>query len=139
MLEPKLGSCRTQAENRWYFDKQSNECHIFPYTGCHGNKNNFETREQCQQICTRKPFHLTADVTELHNFPFLTSHTGKISKDLQSHPFAGDERKAGEKIDCEMTQWKRGICNVTCGDGYRWKSRAIIVSSTLTLTDWLCN
>lgn len=55
LLEPKAGACRTQAENRWYYDKLSQDCHIFPYTGCHGNKNNFETQELCQQTCTRKP------------------------------------------------------------------------------------
>lgn len=32
------------------------------------------------------------------------------------------------KIDCEVTEWKRTPCNVTCGDGYRFKSRAIVVS-----------
>lgn len=35
------------------------------------------------------------------------------------------------KIDCEVTEWKRTPCNVTCGDGHRFKSRAIIVSPKL--------
>lgn len=33
-----------------------------------------------------------------------------------------------EKIDCEVTAWKRTPCNVTCGEGFRWKFRDIVVS-----------
>ena len=54
LLDAKPGACRNLAENRWYYNKLSQECNIFPYTGCHGNKNNFETRELCQQTCSRK-------------------------------------------------------------------------------------
>jgi hypothetical protein len=38
-----------------------------------------------------------------------------------------------QKIDCEVTEWKKSPCNVTCGEGYRFKSRAIIVSSFINL------
>jgi hypothetical protein len=40
-----------------------------------------------------------------------------------------DQKKRDEeKIDCEVTHWKRAVCNATCGEGFRWKSRAIVVS-----------
>lgn len=54
MLDPKPGACRSHVVNRWYYDKYLQDCTTFPYTGCHGNKNNFESKEQCQQICASK-------------------------------------------------------------------------------------
>lgn len=54
MLDPKPGACRSHVVTRWYFDKYLQDCATFPYTGCHGNKNNFESKEQCQQICASK-------------------------------------------------------------------------------------
>lgn len=60
--------------------------------------------------------------------------TGKLNKGLQAYSLVNPGNpKTNEKIDCEVTEWKRSSCNSTCGDGYRWKSRAIIVSFYDTL------
>lgn len=66
--------------------------------------------------------HFSAVLHTLHSI-------GKINKGLQSYSLVNSQSpKANEKIDCDVTEWKRTPCNATCGDGYRWKSRAIIVS-----------
>lgn len=35
------------------------------------------------------------------------------------------------QVDCNITHWNRGPCNATCGEGYRVKTRTIIVTSKL--------
>lgn len=47
---PEPGTCRGSFE-RFYFDTKSGECHKFLYGGCDGNRNNFETKEECDVQC----------------------------------------------------------------------------------------
>ncbi|XP_006878139.1 PREDICTED: kunitz-type protease inhibitor 2-like, partial [Chrysochloris asiatica] len=44
------GPCRA-AFLRWYFDAEKNACDHFIYGGCHGNKNNHRSKEECMQRC----------------------------------------------------------------------------------------
>ena len=36
---------------RYYYDKETRQCHGFTYGGCPGNTNNFETVEACEEAC----------------------------------------------------------------------------------------
>ncbi|KAI6189901.1 hypothetical protein M3Y97_00058300 [Aphelenchoides bicaudatus] len=36
---------------KWYFDKNSRTCQEFTFGGCLGNKNNFQSKEACEQRC----------------------------------------------------------------------------------------
>lgn len=54
-LEPYEGYCRGGI-SRWYYDKDKQDCIIFGYSECGGNKNNFQSREQCLNTCLRKYF-----------------------------------------------------------------------------------
>ncbi|RLU15132.1 hypothetical protein DMN91_013019 [Ooceraea biroi] len=47
------GTC-TEKQSRWYFDQSENRCMPFYYTGCGGNKNNFESRDACESDCPPK-------------------------------------------------------------------------------------
>ena len=47
-----VGSCHRR-EKRWYFDKRSQLCRAFYYSGCGGNNNNFESIENCEQMCVK--------------------------------------------------------------------------------------
>ncbi|XP_077551055.1 papilin-like isoform X2 [Haemaphysalis longicornis] len=38
---------------RWWFNVKSGQCEQFVYGGCQGNKNNYETMQQCEQTCLR--------------------------------------------------------------------------------------
>ena len=37
---------------RWYFDGEVGVCRPFVYGGCGGNKNNFQTQEECRSSCS---------------------------------------------------------------------------------------
>ncbi|XP_063436800.1 eppin-like [Mytilus trossulus] len=48
---PKVtGPCKAYMP-RYYYSKKVKKCLRFIYGGCEGNKNNFETLEQCKQRC----------------------------------------------------------------------------------------
>lgn len=47
----EVGSCRALMY-RWYFNPETRNCSLFIYGGCHGNKNNFVSRESCHAVCS---------------------------------------------------------------------------------------
>ena len=49
-LEMKQGNC-SQKVTKWFYDKKARYCKQFDFTGCNGNENRFETRQQCTEIC----------------------------------------------------------------------------------------
>lgn len=44
------GPCKLW-EARWAYNSLMKQCHAFVYSGCEGNKNNFESREVCEETC----------------------------------------------------------------------------------------
>ncbi|KAI9559251.1 hypothetical protein GHT06_016040 [Daphnia sinensis] len=61
-LNREVGRCRASIQ-AWYFDKASNECKTFNYSGCSGNANNFNSKEACDKRCatTTNPCNLKMD------------------------------------------------------------------------------
>ncbi|TNN66628.1 Amyloid-like protein 2 [Liparis tanakae] len=51
-LEAETGPCRASMR-RWHFDMSQKKCVRFVYGGCAGNRNNFESEENCMGICSR--------------------------------------------------------------------------------------
>lgn len=49
-LDPARGSCKASM-NQWYFDKDANTCKQFTYGGCAGNKNRYDSKEECLSNC----------------------------------------------------------------------------------------
>lgn len=52
-LPPVEGQCGGN-ETRWYYDRRSDECAQFHYSGCRGNKNNFYTEDECRRDCQQR-------------------------------------------------------------------------------------
>ncbi|VDN99948.1 unnamed protein product [Rodentolepis nana] len=50
-LPREVGPCRSMLK-RWYFDVASGKCTDFIYGGCQGNDNNFETEDECENVCS---------------------------------------------------------------------------------------
>ena len=44
------GACKVNSD-RFYFEPRSGKCEKFVYTGCRGNKNNFQSLKDCQDFC----------------------------------------------------------------------------------------
>lgn len=49
-LPSEPGNCR-ENQLRYFYDRADGVCKRFTYTGCNGNRNNFESVEQCLQYC----------------------------------------------------------------------------------------
>ncbi|KAG8181902.1 hypothetical protein JTE90_026060 [Oedothorax gibbosus] len=47
---PETGVCKA-SHTRWYYDQEAGMCQIFIYGGCGGNRNNFESRDECYNKC----------------------------------------------------------------------------------------
>ena len=52
LMDQDPGPCRASFV-RHYYNKGKNGCEEFNYGGCMGNKNNFETIEECESICKK--------------------------------------------------------------------------------------
>ncbi|XP_058541759.1 eppin-like [Neofelis nebulosa] len=39
--------------HRWWYDKEKGTCSRFIYGGCKGNNNNFQTKDMCQNMCSK--------------------------------------------------------------------------------------
>lgn len=51
LLPYESGRCE-ERHRRYYYDRSYGICTQFLYTGCDGNENNFETLEECEELCS---------------------------------------------------------------------------------------
>ncbi|CAD7088135.1 unnamed protein product [Hermetia illucens] len=102
LLPPEVGHCRS-TNNRWFYDQGTQDCAIFPYSGCGGNDNNFESREDCLETC-------------------------RIENEKPPELEVGDLRleSIANKVDCKVSNWVIRPCNVTCGEGVMIKTRKVL-------------
>lgn len=57
---------------RWWYDKKNDTCSIFIYGGCQGNNNNFQTKDLCQNMCSKKR------ESQGPRYPILTRATWEV-------------------------------------------------------------
>lgn len=56
-LSNDTGPCRAM-KTRYYYNPKTGSCETFAYGGCQGNKNNFESLNDCQSKCKKgKPIY----------------------------------------------------------------------------------
>lgn len=51
-LAPLYGRCSDNS-TKWHYDPYTQECQEFVYSGCYGNKNNFDDKRSCENACKR--------------------------------------------------------------------------------------
>ncbi|XP_054711732.1 BPTI/Kunitz domain-containing protein-like isoform X2 [Uloborus diversus] len=62
-LDPDEGSCTAYVQ-MYFFNQYSGQCHEFVYGGCLGNKNQFESREECEEFCKGMALDKTDECTK---------------------------------------------------------------------------
>ncbi|KAL6258527.1 hypothetical protein P5V15_010484 [Pogonomyrmex californicus] len=105
--EPKKeGTCHMNPRIwRAYFDKQTGRCHLFGWTGCDGNRNNFPTVQDCYAVC------------------------GNFQKEDFKGIEAGSqimESSENGKVDCQVSEWNKWSRCETCR-GYTTSTRQIMM------------
>ena len=50
-LQPKAKGNGPKSKRRYYFDVNKGKCKSFTYTGSGGNRNNFPSKELCNEKC----------------------------------------------------------------------------------------
>lgn len=69
-LEEDPGLCRGYMK-RYLYNNQTKQCERFVYGGCLGNRNNFETLDECKKIC-ENPVHSPSPVNEVQMSDYVT-------------------------------------------------------------------
>ncbi|XP_012255616.2 spondin-1 isoform X2 [Athalia rosae] len=152
--EPQVvGTCNGNIL-RVYFDSASNQCRWFGYTGCNGNRNNFPTEQDCNNVCSRYQRELRANLSAVmkkfkvslssvlsYHIPTQEQRSGKTKRakyaqvteepDLGGIPSGSQviettDEYSSDSIDCEFTEWGSwSPCRSDC-KGYTYRNRTII-------------
>ena len=60
-LPESAGNCLAYIRN-WRYDAVTGHCVEFTYGGCGGNKNNFDSKEKCENYCSRAGMHVPLSI-----------------------------------------------------------------------------
>ncbi|VDK86324.1 unnamed protein product [Onchocerca ochengi] len=115
MEDKQEGQCAGTFPRYWYNSKLK-RCERFIYTGCKGNRNQFETEDECKRMCLE---HYESPVGEVVPGHQLVNEFG-----------VDQVNDGGSPVDCVISEWTPwGNCSATCGSGKRKRSRQIEIEN----------
>ncbi|CAL1678080.1 unnamed protein product [Lasius platythorax] len=90
---------------RAHFDKQTGRCHLFSYSGCDGNRNNFPTEQDCNNVC--------GNFQKKEDFKGIQAGSQIM------------ESSENSKVDCQVSEWSKWSRCESCR-GYTISTRGTI-------------
>merc|ERR1712115_596818 len=101
ILEPAPGACKVSTE-QWFYNATEATCARFMYSGCGGNKNNFNTETECLSAC--HPQH-----TRRQRFRGLEAQSLTRERKILVGP-----RNGGKACPRKLQKKKRCLDSVPC-------------------------
>ncbi|XP_072746118.1 spondin-1 isoform X2 [Anoplolepis gracilipes] len=112
---------------RVYFDKQRGSCRFFSYSGCDGNRNNFATEQDCNNVCGQFQRELKANISAImknlkvslssvlsYHIPVQQQRSSKAKRaQHEKEDFKGIQagsqimESSENKVDCQVTEWSK--------------------------------
>ncbi|XP_050452596.1 spondin-1 isoform X2 [Cataglyphis hispanica] len=111
---------------RAYFDKQSGRCHLFSYSGCDGNRNNFPTEQDCNNVCGNFQRELKANLSAImknlkvslssvlsYHIPMQEQRSAKAKRaqheraDFRGIQAGSQIMESSEKVNCQVSEWSK--------------------------------
>ncbi|XP_017761767.1 PREDICTED: spondin-1 isoform X2 [Eufriesea mexicana] len=133
---------------RAYFDKETGRCRFFSYSGCDGNRNNFQTERDCRKVCgsfqrelrtntstMTKNYKVSLSSVLSYHIPAQEQRSTKTKrahheklefKGIQPDSQVVESSDNTEDVDCLVSEWSNWSKCVGCR-GYTVRTREIMV------------
>ncbi|XP_076643915.1 spondin-1 isoform X2 [Halictus rubicundus] len=143
----KKGTCNGNIL-RAYFDKQAVRCRLFSYSGCNGNRNNFQTEQECMSVCgdfqrelrtnssaAVKNIKVSLSSVLSYHIPAQDQRSSKTKRahheKLQFKGMKPDSQVIEssddtENYDCQVSEWSNWSECIGC-QGYTISTREILM------------
>lgn len=119
----KMGNCSTYKE-RYYFDVIDQTCKKFYFTGCNGNRNNFQTKQECSTTCSplKKSLISAKRIKKIETVARKTINklekTSKLQKKVQKEILRPTGGPSKIEIPSPVNKCEF-VCTLNCPFGYR--------------------
>ncbi|XP_047142756.1 uncharacterized protein LOC100200656 isoform X2 [Hydra vulgaris] len=126
------GSCNNKFQ-RFYYDHGHKECKTFFYSGCHGNMNNFLSKEECILRCWSHISNLTLSLTTFKGIIITPSNkSSDVYHQTDNNPSTFEPSTFGDQDMSKFMPNTADILNENMGSTLFLPS--LIVTTTTSLT-----